>query len=294
MFFRPATDVSDPPVAVRVRLAAWAEGSAPVRAALLTGSRSRPGAALDRFSDYDVILYVTDPAAYLEDPSWFSEHAAVLVSLQDRSDFVASRRYTQLVLYEDGVKIDYTLVPVAELERMSGERRLAPELDLGYTVLVDKDGLTDSLPAPSGRAWIPAPPTQAAFSALVEEFWWEAGYVAKNLARGELLPAKYSLESVMKLDLLRRMLEWQVGTERWSWRPGVLGRGLREVLDPLTWRALEATYAGGAIEENWTALFRAIELFRAVARTVATRLSLDYPDRLDARMTAWLQAARTA
>lgn len=286
--------MSDADGPVPERLAAWAYERAGVRAVLLTGSRSRPGAELDRFSDYDVILYVTDPAAYLEDPAWFSARGEVLVSVQDRAGFAATGRYTHLVLYEDGVKIDYTLAPAAELERMSGEGWLSPELDLGYTVLVDKDGLTDSLPAPSGRAFIPAPPTQAAFSALVEEFWWESGYVAKNLARGELLPAKYSLESVMKLDLLRRMLEWQVGTERRSWRPGVLGRGLRDVLDPGTWREFEATCAGAELGENWTALFRTIQLFRAVARAVAARLSLDYPDGLDARMTAWLRAARTA
>jgi aminoglycoside 6-adenylyltransferase len=96
----------------------------------------------------------------------------------------------------------------------------------------------------------------------------------------------------MKLDLLRRMLEWRIGTERdWSWRPGVLGRGLRAALDEDTWRDLEATFAGATIEENRTALFRTIALFSRTARTVAARLSLEYPDGLEARMTVRLQEA---
>jgi aminoglycoside 6-adenylyltransferase len=271
------------------RVTTWAGGQAPVRAALLTGSRSRQGAAIDRFSDFDIVLYVVDPKAFLADPGWFSSLGGVLVSFQDRSAFPVSGWYTQLVLHEDGTKVDYTIAPVAHLARLSAEARLSNELDVGYTVLIDKDGLADSLPAASGRAWIPARPTQAEFSALVEEFWWESGYVVRNLAREEVLPAKHSLEVVMKLDLLRRMLEWfvEVGCD-WSWRPGVLGRGLREVLDERTWSELEATFAAGGIEENWIALFRTIDLFRRVARTVATRLDLEYQSDIDSGMMSYL------
>jgi len=282
----------EPAAPVLGRIRVWVTGRDTIRAALLTGSRARHGAELDAFSDYDVALYVADPHAYLAEPGWYEELGEVLVSFRDRDAIATSGRYTQLVLYEAGVKVDYTIAPARELERMSAEARLSNELDLGWTTLVDKDGLTESLPAPSGRAWIPERPTQAVFSALVEEFWWETGYVVKNLARGELLPAKYSLEVVMKLDLLRRMLEWRAGTERdWSWRPGVLGRGLRGSLDDGTWRELEATFAGASIEENRTALFRTIDLFRRTARRVAERESLEYPERLEDRMMAWLENA---
>jgi aminoglycoside 6-adenylyltransferase len=109
------------------------------------------------------------------------------------------------------------------------------------------------------------------------------------LWRQELLPAKYSIEAVIVLGLLRRMLEWHIETEHeWSLRPGALGRGLRNDLDSKTWNELTAIFVGSGIEENWEALFRAMRLFRRTAIDVAERLALDYPNDLDARVTAYI------
>ncbi len=128
---------------------------------------------------------------------------------------------------------------------------------------------------------------------MVEEFWWETSYVAKNLWRDELLPAKYSFEVVMKLELLRRVLEWRVETDHdWSLRPGVLGKVLKKRLDPETWKELESTYVGTDLEGNWQALFATTALFRRMALEVAERLGLSYPHQLDQRMSAYLQGVR--
>jgi aminoglycoside 6-adenylyltransferase len=67
---------------------------------------------------------------------------------------------------------------------------LPEDLDVGYRVLVDKDGATSSWAAPTQHAHIPPKPSRAEYDALVEEFWSVTTYVAKGLWRVELFFAK--------------------------------------------------------------------------------------------------------
>src|SRR5262249_17087181 len=121
------------------------------------------------------------------------------------------------------------------LDRVRGQSRLPDELDAGYRLLVDKDGRTDGFAEPTYTAYIPQKPTEVEFLALVEEFWWETTYVAKNLWRVEIFNARYSVEVVMRFELLRPMLEWYIETlHDWSLRPGVLGKGFKKLFRQMT------------------------------------------------------------
>ena len=53
-----------------------------VRAMLLTSSRADPKAHLDLFSDYDVILVVTDIHPFFEDRTWLQDFGQVLGGFQ--------------------------------------------------------------------------------------------------------------------------------------------------------------------------------------------------------------------
>ncbi|HEX5545943.1 MAG TPA: aminoglycoside 6-adenylyltransferase, partial [Ktedonobacterales bacterium] len=166
-------------------------------------------------------------------------------------------------------------------------------LDWGYRVLLDKDGLATHLPAPTRTAHIPPKPTEQQYLALVEEFWWESTYVAKNLWRDDLVFARYNLDVVMRNELLLPLLEWRIELDRdWSWKPGVVGRGLKRALPPDLWAAFERTYAGPGIAENWEALFAMTALFRRVAIEVGQALGYTYPQDLDDGVTAYLEEAR--
>ena len=190
--------------------------------------------------------------------------------------------------YADGSKIDFTLWPV-ELLREASER-LPDQLDVGYRVLVDKDGLTSALRPATYRAHIPGRPSRGEFLALVEDFFLESTYVAKHLRRGDLMPAKFSLDHVMKQGALRTLLEWRIEIDHdWALKPGASGKGLKQLLPPERYRLLEKTYAGANIAENWTALFDTIALFRDVANEVAEALAFRYPVVLDGRVTDYLR-----
>jgi hypothetical protein len=58
----------DPQEVIR-RIVNWAEDRDAVRTVLLTSSRTRPDATVDAFSDYDVVLVVTDIRPFAEDRS---------------------------------------------------------------------------------------------------------------------------------------------------------------------------------------------------------------------------------
>ena len=107
------------------------------------------------------------------------------------------------------------------------------------------------------------------------------------------MPAKFSLDQVMKQGGLRTVLEWRIEIDHeWSLRPGASGKGLKKLLSPQVYRSLEQTYVGPGIEDNWTALFDTIALFRKVAMEVADHLGYQYPRELNDRVVVYLRSVR--
>ena len=275
------------------KLLQWAEQRSSIRAMLLTSTRAVPNAAVDFLSDYDVILIVEDIHPFYEDRSWLEDFGEVLVVYWDPifpdSDY-AIERTANVTQYADGLKIDFTLWPVALFQRIIQAPVLQAELDAGYRVLLDKDHLTRDMKPPTHRAYIPTSPTNEAYQLLINDFFTDVHYMGKCLLRGELLPAKWCLDFDMKHVHLRPMLEWRMGVEHnWSVPTGSLGKGLKKKLPPEIWSRLEDTYAGANIQDNWEALFRTITFFREVAMQVGAGLDYEYPLELDQRVTAFVQ-----
>jgi aminoglycoside 6-adenylyltransferase len=280
------------------KLVAWAAARESVRAMLLTSTRARPGGAIDRFSDYDVVLVVRDTEPYATDRRWVEDFGEVLVAYWDPFPYAGGDEpgdAGNVIQYADGLKIDWSLWTVEQLRHLAAAPELLPELDAGYRVLLDKDGLTLGLRPPTYRAYIPRPPDAQLFQTMVTDFFSDVPYVAKCLWRDELLPAKWCLDHDMKHVYLRPMLEWRAQLDHgWDLPVGSLGRGLKRQLPPDLWARLERCYAGAGIEDNWAALYATVELFREVAGAVAAHLGLSYPHELDRRVTAYARAIQQA
>lgn len=273
------------------QLMAWATRQESVRAMLLTSTRTSPNARVDLFSDYDVVLVVTEIHPFFEDRAWLEDFGRVLVVYQDpiKNEY-GIERFAYITQYEDGLKIDFTLWPVEMVPRIAAVLQLPDDLDVGYTILMDKDDLTTGLQPPTYAAYIPSPPTQAEYENRIEVFFHEATYVAKHLWRGDLMAAKYNLDCAMKMKKLRQMLEWRMEIDHdWSVKPGAYGRGLKRHLAPETVLELESTYVGAGEQENWDALFDTIALYRRVAIEVGHHLGYSYPHELDRRALAYLR-----
>jgi aminoglycoside 6-adenylyltransferase len=281
---------------VLAHLQAWADGQDAVRAMLLTSTRAIPHATVDRLSDYDVILAVRDIRPYYEDRSWLQAFGEVLVGYWDpihAAEEYGIQQFGNVIQYVDGLKIDFTLWPVDLLQRITREPALPAELDAGYLVLRDKDGLTAGMQPPTYSAYIPTRPSEETYQKVVEDFFSDAPYVAKCLWRGELLPLKWCLDYDMKHLFLRQMLEWWIEcAQGWSVPTGALGKGLKKHLPPARWAQLENTYVGAKTEDNWNALLRTLELFGWAAREVGVQLHYVYPEDLDQRVTTYAQQMR--
>lgn len=284
----------DPLVA---NLSEWAQTRPSVRAMLLTSTRTQSDTVVDALSDYDVILVVPDIRHYYQDRRWLADFGEVLVAYWDsiyRSSETGLEIFGNVVQYESGLKIDFTLWPIEHIRRIATNERLPADLDVGYVVLLDKDHLTDDVSPPTHTAYIPKPPTQAEFDKVVEDFYSDAPYVAKCLLRDELMPAKWCLDYDMKYLFLRQMLEWRVELDHgWSIPTGALGKGLKKRLPEAIWADLEATYVGAGLEENWEALFGTLRLFRNIGEQVAVGLGYEFPAELDRRVGAFLCEYRT-
>ena len=130
------------------RVVQWAEGHPLVRAVILESSRAVGQAAIDRFSDYDILLVVSDVRPFADDDAWQRYFAEPLVRFGDAFDVLGFKVYMRLVLYQDHTKIDYAIWPVELLRHVVEHQESTDLLDWGYRVLLDKDGLAARLPAP--------------------------------------------------------------------------------------------------------------------------------------------------
>lgn len=278
---------SDPMIEKLVR---WGEEREDVRAMILTSSMASQKAALDPFSDYDVIVVVRDILPYLTDDSWLEDFGSVLVVYRDpvrvKHGYKCFARITQ---YDD-TKIDFTIYPAGLMQVITAEarrlKRLEDDLDIGYRVLLDKDGL----PAPTYTAYIPSPPSEAEYLEHIELFFHEATYAVKNFWRGELLPARYFTEEMLKQAHLLPMLEYKMEIDHgWSLKTGVLGKGIQKYLPPELLEELAHTYSGPGFDGIWEVFYRTVDLFRKVAIEVGEKLGYAYPYELDRRAMAYFR-----
>jgi aminoglycoside 6-adenylyltransferase len=277
------------------KLIKWATEQNLVRAMVLTSSRAIPNSpTIDQFSDYDVILAVRDVQAFHSSRDWLAAFGTVLAMYRDPVYEQDGLNWSaNVVQFDQGLKIDFTLWPVEMLQKVAQQVTLPEEFDAGYRVLVDKDGLTQGIKPPSFRGYIPQPPTEARYVEEIENFFLCATYVAKYLLRDDVMAAKYLLDGEMKHENLRPILEWQIEIEHdWQVKPGNYGRRIKQWLRPDLWADLESTYAGAGIAENWQALFRLMDLMHKVGRDVAEKLGFVYPETIEQRIREYIGTLR--
>jgi len=282
----PQDDVID-------QLIEWARQRDSIRVMLLTSTRAIPNSSADSFSDYDVVLVVEDIHPFYEERAWLEDFGEVLVVYWDpiySDPDYGQEKFGNVTQYADGLKIDFTLLPVEWLKKVIEATALSSELDAGYRVLLDQDHLTEGMKPPTYTSYIPTRPSNERYQKIVNDFFSDVPYVAKCLLRDELLPAKWCLDYDMRYIHLHPMLEWRMELYHgWSVPIGFLSKGLKKRLPAKMWTQLEDTYAGADISANWESLFSTIAFFRQIAMEVGEGLGYEYPLDLDQRVTAYVQ-----
>lgn len=273
---------------------AWGQARPDVRALLITSTRAIPDGVLDALSDYDIILVADDITPYHASRNWLSAFGTVLALFRDPiTEEFGSPSSGYVIQFEEHLKIDFTLWTPAALHHIAALPTLPDELDAGYRVLLDKDGLTDKLAAPTYQAYIPQHPTEERYHEVVEMFYLDCIYVAKYIWRGDVNAAHRILNEFVKHEHLRPMLEWQMElTHGWQLKPGPSMRRIEQTLRPDLLEELSQTYAGITPQELWDSLDRTRALMRKVAQEVGHALGYTYPDSIEQKTFAYIEEIR--
>ncbi len=248
------------------QLHAFAAAEDRLRAVLLNGSRVNPAHQPDLLSDYDLFFAVTDVDSFATDESWLAHFGDVLI-VQRPTNPPPHRAW--LVIFTDGVRIDFTFSPIARIA-------LDARADSQTAVLLDKDGCVPALGAPSERSHLVNLPDSGTFAATCNEFWWVLLYAAKGLWRGQLTYARGTFDGIVRPEL-ERMLVWHaVAQQGMPLNPGSFNKYLPALLPAQLWADYERTFAASGVEENWNALEAASALMAEIAPQVASAAGCTY------------------
>lgn len=267
-------------------LKSWAQQNEVVRALVLTSSRAgNTNAPVDEFSDFDVVVYVRSLDTFRND-DWIGYFGSILVKwpLVPESEF-GPNWITRLVLFENRLRIDF---------QITTEINTPPsDYDLGYQVLIDKDGFTQNFPQATKTIDLIKKPTKKEFDEMVNAFFWDATYVPKYLYRGDLFYAKFMFDADLRFGHLEKMIEWYIGSQNdWKVNTNVHGRLFPQYLDADLWQEIEATFAGANSEESWRAFFKMVEVFTTLARAVALKCGYAYPEIQEAKMMKYFLGSK--
>ena len=187
--------------------------------------------------------------------------------------------FSYLMLFEDDVKIDLTLLPLETIDDYLTWDKLVQ-------VLLDKDARIACPPVPTDEDYHLQRPTARMFDDCCNEFWNTTTYVVKGLCRHEILFAIDHLNEIVRKELLR-MLSWRVGTEYgFTFSVGKNYKFIQQYLSPEIWKRLLKTYRMDSYPQMWNALEECLALFRETSKTVASYFAYPYPD-YDEKISAY-------
>ena len=256
-----------------------------IRIVAMNGSRVNPKAPKDFFQDYDIAFIVSDYEAFTSDPNWINIFGRRLI-MQTPSLMTGSKkddkRFSYLMQFIDGNRIDLTIIPYEERENYIKEDSL-------IKILLDKDKALPVLASPSDQShWIKKP-TQKEFHDACNEFWWVSVYVAKGLWRKEFLYATSHIESCIRKELLK-ILRWRIGIENnFEVSTGNGDKYMENYLSKENFERLMRTYNLSDYDKCWDSLFTMIELFRKNATFVSEKLGFNYNSDDDKNVYAFLR-----
>ena len=272
----------------------WSENNQDIRVVLLTSSLVNPLATIDEFSDLDIELIFENNANYISDNTWTQNFGNPMAMVEEDESYFDGKHAMKMVLYYDGVKIDFKLYNKSKFLEDANQKELPEDWDIGYKVLLDKDGITQKMVKPTYQVSIIKKPTEKEFQQILNDFWWDTTYVAKCLARDEIFYAKFMSENNIRTDYLVPLLEWFIASEHdWNITTNKYGRLFKKYLSTEMWMKIEKTFSGSKIEDNWDALFAMADLVSKIGTELSQNLHYDYPKKLEKDIRKYLNSLKT-
>ena len=267
----------------------WAKEESSIRALILQGSRAA-NRSIDEFSDYDISVFCSTSQPYTETENWLAGIGVVWVCVKEKISCKGQMFPTRLVIFENGIKVDFSFFPLDSLHQMSNEP-LPNEYNRGYQILLDKDNLTQKLPKPNYQEPKAQKPSSLQFLETIEEFWFEAYHVAVYLKREDLWSVK--LRSASMHIFLLKIIEWEAQARHgWRQMPPPIEKRMVSWIQPGLWQELHGIFAHFDASDSWDALFHTLSLFRRLSIELSHQFGFDYPTALDQNMSHFIMTLR--
>ncbi|MEI5993293.1 aminoglycoside 6-adenylyltransferase [Candidatus Enterococcus mansonii] len=250
-----------------------AEKDSRVLAVGMNGSRTNNQAPNDQFQDYDIVYIVDSIEEFINDTTWIDVFGPRLI-MQMPEDMVLfpperNGRFTYLMLFEDGNRIDLILCPKEQAEIWNERDRLAK-------ILLDKSDLLPKLPEATDEEYWIKKPSEKEFLDCCNQFWWVSTYVVKGLCRNELFYAADHLNEYCRLELLR-LLSWQVGENQgYHFSIGKNYKYLPNYLTKKQYEKLRETMDVSSISTTWKALMSLQKQFSYYAQKFSQEKDWSY------------------
>lgn len=260
-----------------------------IRLFTLEGSRTNTNIPKDDFQDYDFSYFVTDMDYFKKSDDWLSYFGDRIMMQQPEAMELyppeLGNWYSYLMIFEDGTKIDLTLIPLNEYEDYFKNS------DGLVEVLLDKDNLIQNTVMATDSMYHIQKPSEQSFDDCCNEFWLTSTYVVKGLARREILFAIDLMNKAFRPSL-HTMLRWKVGMETdFSLSIGKSDRFLKKYVSEDIWNKVLCTYDMGSYPKMWEALYTSIELFREASHCIAETYGYKYPD-YDEKVSIYIERIR--
>lgn len=258
-----------------------------IRLFTLEGSLTNKNIPKDEFQDYDFSYFVTDMDYFKKSDDWLNYFGERIIMQKPESMELyppeLGNWYSYLMLFEDGTKIDLTLIPLNEYEDYFKNS------DGLVEVLLDKDHLIQNPVIPTDSMYHIQKPSEQSFDDCCNEFWMTSTYVVKGLARREILFAIDIMNNAFRPSL-HTMLRWKVGMETgFSLSIGKSDKFLKEYISDDMWNNVLSTYDMGSYQKMWGALNNSIKLFRETSQFLAETFGYEYPN-YDKKVSMYIES----
>ena len=247
-----------------------------VKAVALSGSRTNQKVQTDEFQDYDLVYVVDDIDNLTSDLSWLDQFGKRIIEQEVALD----HRRLNLMLFEDGNRIDLTLCPKEHIQEWV-------DSEAGFTVLEDTENLFEAYFPNLERYWI-TPATETDFEKACNEFWWVSAYVVKGICRKQVIYATDHLYGICQQELLK-VLAWQVASDRRVVDIGKNYKYLFNYLPTEKGKEFSNLLDFSSIEKLTQSLFATMKLFHQEAQTLAQKMGFDYDKEVAEKMIEYAE-----
>ncbi|EUJ34437.1 hypothetical protein PWEIH_17033 [Listeria weihenstephanensis FSL R9-0317] len=244
---------------------AWGKSQPKVKALVLEGSLAKQQ-DVDDLSDLDINIWYDGDVHYGKNRDWLVEIGDVLIDTQLHMETPAGNIATQLVLFQNGVKVDFSFWPISLLDNPF------PYYEK-LEILLDKDQYADKIQlCLLEKKWEPI--TNATFDQIVNEFWFELHYVAKFIKREDIWFVQ-DIQAGIRENYLLPLLEEKARIE--GQEISFSGRKIEKWTSKPIVSKFPAIFADYTVASNWQAMWEEITLFEEVSHFIASTYHFRLP-----------------